>query len=109
MTWLLACGVDELDDGDARRIHTLPPIALYRVGDEFYATDDTCSHAESSLSEDGYLTGDQVECGFHFAKFCVRDGRNLSLPATTPLATFDVKIGDDGVYIDIGDRPYRDG
>ncbi|MEU6261236.1 non-heme iron oxygenase ferredoxin subunit [Streptomyces sp. NPDC047043] len=107
MAWLRACGPDDLQEGEALRIETLPPIALFRVGGEFFAIDDTCTHALSSLSEDGYLSGEEVECGFHFAKFCVRDGRALSLPASKPLTTFAVKIGDDGVHIDVGERPYR--
>jgi nitrite reductase/ring-hydroxylating ferredoxin subunit len=75
-------------------------VALFRVGDQFYATDDICTHAEASLS-DGYVDGDVVECPFHSARFCIRTGKALSLPASEPLKTYPVKIEDGAVCVDI--------
>ncbi|WP_461155914.1 Rieske 2Fe-2S domain-containing protein [Saccharopolyspora tripterygii] len=37
-----ACEVDDLDDGDTMTVELDgEPVALYRVGDEFFATADT--------------------------------------------------------------------
>ena len=40
-------------------------VALFRLGDEVFALDDTCTHEDASLSEDGCVVGDRVECGWH--------------------------------------------
>lgn len=102
MAWLRACGRDEVDEGDALRVETDPPIAVFNVDGEFYATSDTCTHDESSLA-DGYVDGDRVECSWHFAKFCIRTGAVLSLPATVGIATYPVKLAGDDVMVDVPD------
>jgi len=66
-------------------------IALYNVGGTVYATDDTCSHAEASLTE-GELSGHVVKCPKHGAKFDVTTGAALSLPAWAPVDTYEVKV-----------------
>ena len=81
------------------RLETRPPIAIYRVGDDFYATEATCTHMDSCLTE-GYLDGDQVECSLHMARFCVRTGKALTLPATVALRTFKVEVEDDAVFVE---------
>ena len=93
-----ACSTSEMADGDMRRLETSPPIAIYRVGDEFFATAATCTHMESCLTE-GYLDGDVVECALHAATFCVRTGKALSLPATEPLQTFEVAVQGEDVLV----------
>ena len=103
MAWIKACPVTALKPGESIRIDVVPPIALFNVDGEFYATDDVCTHEESSLS-DGYISGRVVECATHFAKFDICSGEVLSLPATRPLATFSIKIEGDEVFVDAGDR-----
>lgn len=75
-------------------------IALYNVDGEIYATDDTCSHAEASLSE-GCLRGDEIECPRHGARFNVRTGQALSLPAWAPVETFEVKVEGGEIFVQI--------
>ncbi|RZI53825.1 MAG: bifunctional 3-phenylpropionate/cinnamic acid dioxygenase ferredoxin subunit [Pseudonocardia sp.] len=101
--WVRACAENEIEPGDAMKLDVTPPVAVFNVDGEFFATDDTCTHAVSSLS-DGYITKDVVECAFHFAKFDVRTGRALCLPATQPLRTFGVRLEGGYVYVDVGDR-----
>ena len=98
------CAVEELAPGQARRVDVEPPIAVFNVAGEFFATDDTCTHAKASLAE-GYIDGDQVECPLHFAKFCVRTGRALSLPAKRPLRTHDVVVEDGVVFVEVAVLP----
>ena len=68
-------------------------IAIYNVGGEFFATADVCSHDEASLA-DGELFGHVVECPLHGARFDVRTGKALSLPAVYPVKTFEVRVVD---------------
>jgi nitrite reductase/ring-hydroxylating ferredoxin subunit len=100
MAFVKVCGVGDLRPGEALRFEASCPVALFRVGEQFYATDDTCTHAEASLS-DGYIDGDTVECPFHSARFCIRTGEALSLPASEPLKTYSVKVEDGSVFVDV--------
>ncbi len=96
--WIVACKLDELVAGSAFVVDVVPPIAVWNVNGEIYSTDDTCTHAESSLAE-GWLEGDVVECSFHWARFCVRDGSIVAPPAHGPLKTHRVKIDDGVIYV----------
>jgi 3-phenylpropionate/trans-cinnamate dioxygenase ferredoxin subunit len=100
MAFVKVCDVNDLPPGEALKFVASCAVALFRVGDQFYATDDTCTHAEASLS-DGYIDGDIVECPFHSAKFCLRTGQALSLPASEPLRTYPVKVADGAVFVDV--------
>jgi 3-phenylpropionate/trans-cinnamate dioxygenase ferredoxin subunit len=80
------------------------PIALANVAGEFYAIDDTCSHEEASLSEGG-LAGEVVVCPRHGARFNVKTGRVLSLPAVRSVATYAVKVEGDDVLV--ATEPHR--
>ena len=101
MTLTYAFDVDTLADGQARQMPTAPHIAVYRVGENFYATQDSCSHEEWSLGEDGELEGHEVLCSLHMARFDVRDGRALCLPALKPLRTYPVSVTNGQVLVDI--------
>ena len=59
---------------------------MFNVDGEYYAIDDTCTHDKYSLA-DGYIDDDVVECALHMAKFSIRTGKALSLPATRDLVT----------------------
>ena len=75
-------------------------IALARVGGDFFAIDDTCPHAEASLSE-GRLEGFAIECPHHGARFDLRDGRFLTLPAVAPVRSYPVAVEDGAVFVEI--------
>lgn len=76
-------------------------IAVFRADDELYAIDDTCSHAEASLSE-GEFDPDElcVECPLHGSIFDVRSGRARTLPAFEPVATYKVWAEGDVVFVE---------
>jgi 3-phenylpropionate/trans-cinnamate dioxygenase ferredoxin subunit len=73
-------------------------IALFRIGDEVFAVGDRCSHAEASLAE-GEVFDYEVECPRHGSEFDLRTGKPLSLPATKPVATYEVMIEDGIAYL----------
>ena len=75
-------------------------ICVTRVGDEVFAIDDTCSHAEASLSE-GDVSDHKIECWLHGAEFDLRTGAVLTLPATIALATYPVRIEANSVTVEI--------
>jgi nitrite reductase/ring-hydroxylating ferredoxin subunit len=97
MTKLLPlCSTDDVWEGAIRQA-ALPDghkIALYRLDDLVYATDDTCSHGAASLSEDGSVEGDQVECSWHNGRFDIRTGAACAMPCDVALRTWPLQIVD---------------
>ncbi len=65
-------------------------ILVLRAGSEWFAVEDSCTHARTSLA-DGDLDGYELECPLHGARFDIRDGRPLGLPAERPLPTYPVR------------------
>ena len=99
------CSVDDLAPGTARRFDAAGhSVALVRVAEQFYALADTCSHADFSLSEGQVDTEEcTIECWKHGSLFSLLDGCPLSLPATRPVAVYEVEIVDDGVYVELAE------
>jgi 3-phenylpropionate/trans-cinnamate dioxygenase ferredoxin component len=98
-----ACKTDQLKPGEALRLNLEPPIAVYRLNDRYYATEDNCSHAQASLAAgDIDLEECSVECPYHGSLFDIRSGRVLSLPASRPIKTYPVKVVDDEVLVEVG-------
>ncbi|MBL8643511.1 MAG: non-heme iron oxygenase ferredoxin subunit [Rhodospirillaceae bacterium] len=93
------CSTAELAPGTMRRAPTKLPIAVYNIGGAFYATSDYCTHETSSLCDEGYLDGDEIECGWHCAKFNVKTGAVTAPPATKPLPTYEVRIENGDLYV----------
>lgn len=95
------CDTEELEPSEARRFDVAGHrIALVRVGDEFFAIGDRCSHANYSLSE-GDVDPElyQIECWKHGSCFSLRTGEPLSLPATRPVPTYEVSVVGDRVLV----------
>jgi 3-phenylpropionate/trans-cinnamate dioxygenase ferredoxin subunit len=96
-----ACNVADLEVGEALRLNLKPPIAVYRLDDGFYATADTCSHAEASLAAGDIDLGDcTVECPYHGSLFEIKTGRVLSMPAVKPVPIYPVKIIGEEVFVE---------
>lgn len=95
--------LDELpSDRGVRVIVGEHRIALFRLGDDVYAIGDRCSHAEASLSE-GEVFEEAVECPRHGSEFDLRTGEPASLPATSPVPTYEVSVEDGTVYLTLED------
>jgi 3-phenylpropionate/trans-cinnamate dioxygenase ferredoxin subunit len=75
-------------------------LAIYRIGDNFYALDDICPHAFALLSS-GFIEGDKVECPLHQALFHIPTGKCLGPPATSDLTVFPVKVEGSDIEIDV--------
>ena len=64
-------------------------IAIFNAAGNYYATDDTCSHDDASLTEGWYEPEEQtVECPMHGSRFNITTGQALSLPAFAPIAVY---------------------
>ena len=74
------------------------PVVLLRQGLQLSAISATCSHAGGPLDV-GTLSGDVVECPWHGSRFCMRDGRVLTGPATAKAPRYDVRVRNGQVEI----------
>ena len=94
------CSLDELPSvGAAAADIGGRIVSIVRTADgEVHAVDDTCTHANVSLSE-GELDGCTLECWLHGSRFDLRTGDPSGPPATTPIAVHTVKIEGDDVYV----------
>jgi len=75
-------------------------IALCNVDGTFYAIDDVCTHDGGELGE-GYLEGDQIECPRHGARFDVKTGKALTLPAVMPVNAYPVQVEDGEIKVQV--------
>lgn len=79
------------------------PVALYRLGDEVFATHGICTHALAFL-RDGFVEDGKVECPLHQGLFDIRSGRALCAPLTKDVRTYAVKRVGDDIFVDL-DQP----
>jgi 3-phenylpropionate/trans-cinnamate dioxygenase ferredoxin subunit len=75
-------------------------VAVCNVDGAFYAIDDVCTHDGGSLDQ-GALEGDQIECPRHGARFDVRTGDAVQLPAFEPVETYPVRVEDDTIQVGV--------
>jgi 3-phenylpropionate/trans-cinnamate dioxygenase ferredoxin subunit len=75
-------------------------VALFHVAGRFWATDDRCTHDGGQLVA-GRLEGNTIVCPRHGARFDIRTGEALSLPASVDLAVHEVKVEGDDVLVRI--------
>jgi metal-sulfur cluster biosynthetic enzyme/nitrite reductase/ring-hydroxylating ferredoxin subunit len=73
-------------------------VALFHVGGVFYAIDDVCTHDGGPLA-DGELRDHKIACPRHGAKFDIRTGAALSMPAVRATRAHDVKVDGGGVWV----------
>jgi len=88
------CPAEEVWEG-AIKLALLPDghrVALYQVDGEFFATDDTCTHGEASLSEDGSVEGHYVHCAWHNGSFDIRTGEACAMPCSIALRTWPIRV-----------------
>ena len=77
-------------------------VVLIHAGGSWYCLDDVCTHDGGPLGE-GPLEDNALVCPRHGAKFDVRTGEALTMPATEPTAVHEVKIDGDDVLVRISE------
>src|SRR5919204_4066563 len=100
MTWVTVARMSDIP---------VSRVAVYEVGDhevavcnvdgEFFAIDDLCTHDGGSLDQ-GALEDAEIECPRHGARFDVRTGAAVQLPAFEPVETHAVRVEGDTIQVD---------
>lgn len=93
--------MDEVPDGGLHRVEVDGrEIVLANRKGEIYALEDCCSHEQFPLS-DGELTGDQITCALHGARFDLETGEPKALPAVVPVETYEVRVEGEDIQVKV--------
>lgn len=96
-----AASKEELSSGEKLLVEVDDRLViLFQVGENYFCLDDVCTHDGGTLS-DGEFEGFEIACPRHGAKFDVRCGKALCMPATQNTASHEVKIDGDDVLVRI--------
>jgi 3-phenylpropionate/trans-cinnamate dioxygenase ferredoxin subunit len=97
------CAVGDVADGLPVRFDVgRHRICVVRLGEDFYAIGDTCSHADVSLSEGEVdADGKHIECWKHGSCFSLETGVPDVLPATRPVPVYRVSVEGDDVFVEV--------
>ncbi len=74
------------------------PALLVRIGNDFFVVEDVCSHDGQPLT-DGPVADGAITCPRHGARFDLKTGNALCMPATRAIPTFAVQVRDSDVFV----------
>ena len=100
--WIKVCKKEEIEVEDLIRFDfENKTFAIYcSPSEEYFCTDGICTHENVHL-EDGLVMDDIIECPMHNGQFNYKTGKAVRSPACDDLKTYDLKIIEDDIYIDI--------
>jgi 3-phenylpropionate/trans-cinnamate dioxygenase ferredoxin subunit len=103
MTRHRICAVDDVADGTAQRFDIgRTRLAVVRIGADWYAIGDRCTHGDVSLSEgDVHTDTVELECWKHGSSFSLTTGEPSSMPATKPTPVYTIAVDGDDVFVEI--------
>ncbi len=100
MAWETVCEESELAIGDMKQyLIDGEPIAVYRLERGWFATADTCTHQDCSLTE-GNIDGQEIVCPCHGGAFAIDTGRATRMPCVIRLETYPIRIRDGHIEIE---------
>ncbi len=73
-------------------------IAVFRVGENYYAVDNICPHNHTTQIYEGYLEDMYVACPVHGYQFHLQTGEQPSGMGCR-LRTFELRIENDWIYV----------
>ncbi len=97
------CSLEELSSNNTQVVQIEGnSVLVLQLGEEYFAVESICSHAEVSL-EDGEVDKNDctIECPKHGSLFSLKNGEALTLPATRPLKTWPLSIDGENVVIEL--------
>lgn len=97
------CSTGDLADGGVlRAVVGGVPVAVARVGDDWFAINDVCSHREVSLADGEVDTvACELVCPVHGSPFSLVTGEPTAPPAFEPVATYGVHVDGDDVVVTV--------
>jgi nitrite reductase/ring-hydroxylating ferredoxin subunit len=101
MAFTTVAQVADIPAGKAKQV-TLngKTVAVFNSNGTFYAIDNECPHRGGPLAE-GELSGTDVECPWHGARFNITTGAHLCPPANRDVKAYRVQVIGQEVQIDV--------
>lgn len=75
-------------------------VAVFNLGGNLYAIENTCPHRGGPLSE-GMMAGEEVICPWHGSRFNVKTGAVITPPAPQGVKSFPVRVTGNDVEVEI--------
>jgi len=98
--WIEIADVEEFKHTDRKLVDLggAHQIGLFKLPDGFYAVSAWCSHQKATIIH-GDIEDYEIECPLHGARFDLRNGRQMCLPAVRPIASYEVKVENNKVLL----------
>ena len=91
---------DEIRPGEKRVVDVDGVlVVVVNLDGQYYAIEDVCTHDGGPLGE-GHLENSQIVCPRHGARFDVRTGAALTLPAFQPVPIYEVRVVDGDILVE---------
>ncbi len=74
------------------------PIVIFNLAGNYYAIADVCSHDDGPVGE-GTMEGFEIICPRHGARFDIRTGKVLALPAFVDIPAYPVRVSGDQIEL----------
>lgn len=76
------------------------PIVIFNIAGGFFAIGDVCTHDNGPLG-DGDLEGYDIVCPRHGAKFDIRTGKVMGMPAVEDIPAYPVQVRGGNIFVGI--------
>jgi len=95
------CGMTEIMPGQMKKVSVDEnEILVTNIDGNYFAIDDTCSHAGATLSE-GKLEDSIITCDWHGAKFDCKNGKLVKFPGEiNDLGSYKVVIESNNIFVE---------
>jgi 3-phenylpropionate/trans-cinnamate dioxygenase ferredoxin subunit len=99
--WVKVAEVSELKPGQKKQVDLDGvAVAIFNVDGQYYAIEDVCTHDGAPLAG-GRFNGHQIACPRHGARFDVRTGQAITMPAVEPVDTYPVKVEGNDILVEV--------
>lgn len=98
-TYIPVASVEELPPGERLFLEIEgEPIVVFNIGGEFFAIRDECTHDGGPIGE-GDIEDHEIICPRHGARFDLRTGKALTLPAVVDVPAYRVRVREGQIEI----------
>jgi 3-phenylpropionate/trans-cinnamate dioxygenase ferredoxin component len=97
--FITACKTSDVPPGGKLSLEVADRfIVIANIDGAYFCIDDVCTHDGGTLG-DGEIDGHCLVCPRHGAKFDVRNGDAITMPATEATASHEVRIEGDQIFV----------
>ena len=101
MKKIFVCKTTQISVGQMKKISVDgKDIVIVNIGGNYFAINDTCTHAGASLSE-GKIEDSTIICDWHGAQFDCKNGKLIKFPAKIDdLEVYNVVVEEDNILVE---------